>query len=95
MVCGDKISGTWVNVPRGKVGGSGTLTLEVSQVGAHLFIHKIGSTGSPLGTSTWEKRECGEFMEAFGFCGWNRNLPIEELPPPGGSPLRPPPEFGK
>jgi hypothetical protein len=37
----------------------------------------------------------GEFMEAFGFCGWNRNLPIEELPPPGGSPLRPPPEFGK
>ncbi len=89
---GDVISGTWADVPRGKVRGSGTLTLEMSQVGAHLFIHKIGSTGSPFGTSTLDKTTCNAFSYAFGgSCNyWDRNIPTEQLPPPGGSPLQPP-----
>jgi hypothetical protein len=72
---GDIISGKWVDMPRGKVGGFGTLTLKVSQEGDILFIHKIGSTGSPFGTSTWEKRSCPPFLS--GSCGWDQNLPIQ------------------
>jgi hypothetical protein len=54
-IAGDTISGTWVDVPRGKIGGVGGLTLKVSQVGANIVIQKIGSTGSGFGTSTWQK----------------------------------------
>jgi hypothetical protein len=55
-IAGDTISGTWVDVPRGKIGGVGGLTLKVSQVGANIVIQKIGSTGSGFGTSTWQKQ---------------------------------------
>ena len=51
---GDIISGTWADVPRGKVGGLGTLTLKVSQVGAKIVMQKIG--GSTFSTFTWEKQ---------------------------------------
>jgi hypothetical protein len=55
-IAGDRISGTWVDVPRGGVKGLGTLTLQVSQVGPKIVMQKIGSTGSGFGTSSWEKQ---------------------------------------
>jgi hypothetical protein len=55
-MAGDTISGTWVDVPRGGFGGSGTLTLKVSQIGAKISMQKIGSTGSGFSGTSWEKR---------------------------------------
>jgi hypothetical protein len=94
---GDKITGTWADVPRGKAGGSGTLTLEVWKSGQYVMMGKIGSTGSGFGTSNWQKPSCARFMgfEAY-ICGWNRDIPDPKRgPPPGGPPLQPPPGFGK
>jgi hypothetical protein len=65
----DRITGTWVDVPRGKAVGSGTLTLEVWRHGrsderygftdqGYLVMSKIGSTGFPFGTSSWYKPSC-------------------------------------
>jgi hypothetical protein len=55
-IAGDRISGTWVDVPRGGAKGLGTLTLKVSQVGPKIVMQKIGSTGSGFGGSSWEKQ---------------------------------------
>jgi hypothetical protein len=68
----DRITGTWVDVPRGKTVGSGTLSLQVDTTAAIsgrpsgnwmnfngiLVISKISSTGSPFGTSSWYKPSC-------------------------------------
>jgi hypothetical protein len=114
----DRITGTWVDVPRGKTVGSGTLTLQVENIGGRPFgfgfkgilvMSKISSTGSPFGTSSWYKPSCPipEYSldpDSFHFsekdCGWDRNLSGQKLQewlptPPGGPPLRPPPEFGR
>jgi hypothetical protein len=93
---GDKITGTWADVPRGKFGGSGTLTLEVWKPGNnYVVMSKIGSTGSGFGTSNWEKPSC-PYAGGFEYyvCGWDRDWKRERTPP-GGPPLQPPPEFGK
>lgn len=55
-IAGDTISGTWADVPRGKVQGLGTLTLKVSQVGPKIVMQKIGSAGSGFSASSWEKQ---------------------------------------
>jgi hypothetical protein len=55
-IAGDTISGTWVDVPRGKFAEAGTLTLKVSQVGPKIVMQKIGSTGSGFGGTSWEKQ---------------------------------------
>ena len=90
---GDIISGTWADVPRGKVGGLGTLTLKVSQEDGFIIFSKIGSTGSGFSTSTWDKPSCPSILEAFRRCDhWDRNLPGERAPP-GGPPLQPPPNL--
>jgi hypothetical protein len=63
------ITGTWVDVPRGKTVGSGTLTLDLWRHGRSderwgfkdqgiLVMSKKGSTGSPFGTSNWYKPSC-------------------------------------
>jgi len=52
---GDTITGNWADVPRGKVQGSGTLTLKVTNDGGKISIQKTGSTGSPFGATTWER----------------------------------------
>lgn len=68
----DRITGTWVDVPRGKTVGSGTLTLQVDTTAAIsgrpsgnwmnfkgiLVMSKISSTGSFFGTSSWYKPSC-------------------------------------
>jgi hypothetical protein len=83
---GDIISGKWADMPRGKVGGVGTLTLKVLPVvppidpehfAPKIVIQKTGSTGSPFSTSTWEKSSCPGWQKVFYSCGWNRNRPIE------------------
>ena len=74
---GDIVSGKWTDVPRGKiVQGVGTLTLKVSTEGDKYFMQKTGSTGTPFGTSTWEKRLCGLYCDPPSYytmdkeCGW-------------------------
>ena len=89
---GDKISGTWADVPRGGVAGSGTLNLEVWRSGNHLIISKIGSTGSGFGMNYMEKASCPKLAQSFRACGWDKELNVERLPP-GGPPLQPPPNL--
>jgi hypothetical protein len=110
----DRITGIWADVPRGKFAESGTLTLQVDTTVTqapyslgYLIMSKIGSTGSPFGTSGWYKPSCPDDAHNLRpkssimlTCGWDGNVPAKDLqrllpPPPGGPPLRPPPEFGK
>ena len=54
---GNKITGSWVDDPKGESRGAGTLTLEIKGEGRELHFKKIKEEGSGFGGAEWTPRK--------------------------------------